>query len=252
MITFSRLGRYGQIGNQMFQIAGTMGIATRQNERYAFPEWHNYDGVDKGNMSAEDSHIEPWFTMPLPRITPTEASRCRHVSVPWGYHPRFRAPSNADLLGHMQSEKWFKHCERDVRDQFTWAIAPVAVNKCAIHVRGGDYDGVYHNRLTEKYYHDAMQIMHERGIGRFSVFSDDPVFAKAVTGMDSVNIPDAMNAMRMMSGYAAIITANSSFSWWSAWLSGSSNIIAPSQWVGQAAKLDTSDIIPETWMKVDP
>jgi hypothetical protein len=128
----------------------------------------------------------------------------------------------------------------------------VSVNKCAIHVRGGDYDGVYHNRLTEKYYHDAMQIMTERGIGRFSVFSDDPVFAKSVTGMDSVNIPDAMNAMRMMSGYAAIITANSSFSWWSAWLSGSSNIIAPSQWVGQAAKLDTSDIIPENWTKVDP
>jgi hypothetical protein len=99
MITFLRLGRYGQIGNQMFQIAGTMGIATRQNERYAFPEWHNYDGVDKGNMSAEDSHIEPWFTMPLPRITPTEIARCRHLSVPWGYHPRFRAHTNADLLG---------------------------------------------------------------------------------------------------------------------------------------------------------
>jgi hypothetical protein len=73
-----------------------------------------------------------------------------------------------------------------------------------------------------------------------------------VTGMECINIPDPMNAMRMMSGYAAVITANSSFSWWAAWLSAAEHVIAPSQWVGDLARLDTSDIVPERWRLVTP
>ena len=46
------------------------------------------------------------------------------------------------------------------------------------------------------------------------------------------------------------ITANSSFSWWAAWLSDSKKIIAPSKWFGSDANLDDADIIPDWWVKV--
>jgi hypothetical protein len=252
MITFLDLGRYGQIGNQMFQIAGTIGIARRFGYHYAFPEWINHDGVGKGNMAAEDANIGEWFAQPLARLSASDARRMERFSVPWGYHPSIHIRDWSDLHGHMQSEKWFAHCAQEIRDTFTFATPPTRVNKCAVHVRGGDYDGRYHNRLTEKYYHESMQIMQQLGMSKFTVFSDDPDFAKSVTGMDAINIPDPMNAMRMMSGYAAVITANSSFSWWAAWLSAAEQVIAPSQWVGDLARLDTSDIVPERWRIVTP
>ena len=43
MLTFNQLGRYGRLGNQMFQVAGTIGLATQHGYSYGFPEWMNWD-----------------------------------------------------------------------------------------------------------------------------------------------------------------------------------------------------------------
>lgn len=250
MITFSRLGQYGQIGNQMFQIAGTVGIATKYGYEYAFPKWLNYDGIAKGNISADEADIGGWFARPLPAIDANGTQRLRPCEVPWGYHERFNPGSNADLIGHMQSEKWFKHCESTIRELFAWAQPPPKVDAVAIHVRRGDYDGKYHNLLDEAYYHKAMAIMRERGHTRFVVFSDNPTEAERITGAKAIHCDDPMMALRMMSGYAGHIVANSSFSWWAAWLANTTDVVAPSQWVGHIARLDTSDIVPERWIKL--
>lgn len=250
MITFGKLGQYGQIGNQMFQIAGTIGIATKYGHRYAFPKWLNHDGIAKGNMNAEEAYVGGWFARPLPFASEADIARCQHVEVPWGYHERFNPSSNSNLIGHMQSEKWFKHCESTIREVFEWEQAPPKVDAVAIHVRRGDYDGKYHNLLAEQYYHRAMEIMRERGHSRFVVFSDNTAEAERITGARAIECNDPMMALRMMSGYAGHIIANSSFSWWSAWLAGSTDVIAPSQWVGHIARLDTSDIVPDRWTKL--
>lgn len=250
MLTFSRLGRYGQIGNQMFQIAGTIGIATKYGYRYGFPKWVNHDGIAKGNMGAEEAYIGGWFARALKGISAQDARRCRPVEVPWGYHERFNPGANADLIGHMQSERWFAHCAAEIREVFEWATSPPKIDAVAIHVRRGDYDGAYHNLLGEPYYHEAMQIMHERGHRRFVVFSDDPAEAERITGAKSIHCNDPMMSLRMMSGYAGHIIANSSFSWWGAWLAGSADVIAPKQWVGDVARLDTSAIVPDRWTRL--
>jgi hypothetical protein len=250
MITFSRLGQYGQIGNQMFQIAGTVGIARKYGYTYGFPKWVNHDGIAKGNMTPEEAYIGGWFAHPLPLASDREINRCRPVEVPWGYHDRFNPGGNADLIGHMQSEKWFAHCEPYIRELFTWQSAPPNIDAVAIHVRRGDYDGNYHNLLGQEYYHKAMDIMRERGHSRFVVFSDDPEQAESITGAKAIQCDDPMMAMRMMSGYTGHIVANSSFSWWAAWLANNSDVVAPSKWVGDIARLDTSDIVPERWTKI--
>jgi hypothetical protein len=250
MITFSRLGRYGQIGNQMFQIAGTVGIARKYGYTYGFPKWVNHDGIAKGNMTPEEAYIGGWFAHPLPLASDREIRRCRPVEVPWGYHDRFNPGGNADLIGHMQSERWFAHCDLEIREVFEWAQPPPRIDAVAIHVRRGDYDGAYHNLLGEAYYHEAMQIMHERGHKRFVVFSDDTEEAKRVTGISPMELDDPMMSLRMMTGYAGHIIANSSFSWWGAWLANSADVVAPSQWVGDVANLDTSAIVPHRWTKL--
>ena len=46
MMTFSKLGRQGRLANQMFQIAGTIGIAIKSGQKYGFPKWINHDAKD--------------------------------------------------------------------------------------------------------------------------------------------------------------------------------------------------------------
>lgn len=251
MITFSRLGRYGQIGNQMFQIAGTVGIARKLGYSYAFPQWVNHDGLAKKNIDEEQARVYEWFKHTLPTLSREDINRMRLNEVPWGYHAAFRCSDWSDLIGHMQSEQWFKHCEEEIRTLFEFKEkAPQIKDKCIVHVRGGDYDGVYHNRLTADHYRRAFDIMRERGINKFVVFTDDTEQAKKVTGLDAVSHSDPMFSLWLMSGYKNHIIANSSFSWWGAWLSGSENVIAPAQWVGHAAKIDTRDIVPDRWTKI--
>jgi len=47
------------------------------------------------------------------------------------------------------------------------------------------------------------------------------------------------------------IMVNSSYSWWGAWLSGSENVIAPTNWFGPEAGLDDKDLVPERWERID-
>ena len=250
MITFGNLGRHGQIGNQMFQIAGTIGIASKHGHEYAFPKWLNHDGITNGNMNAEEAYVGGWFAQPLPLATTFDIESCQDVEVPWGYDNQFNPSNNSNLMGYMQSEKWFETCEPKIRDVFEWEQSSPKVDAVAIHVRRGDYDGKYHNYLEESYYQKAMEIMRERGHSRFVVFSDDKAEAERITGAPAIDEDDPMMALRMMSGYAGHIIANSSFSWWAAWLANSADVVAPSQWVGNIAGLDTSDIVPDRWTQL--
>lgn len=250
MITFGKLGQYGQIGNQMFQIASTIGIATKYGYRYAFPQWLNHDGIAEGNLKSEEAEVGRWFARSLPVATIEEIAMCKNVEVPYGYHEGFNPGENSNLIGYMQSERWFKHCEPTIREVFEWDKEPPKVDAVAIHVRRGDFDGKYHNFLAESYYHRAMSIMRERGHSRFAVFSDNTAEAERITGAPAIECEDPMMALRMMTGYSGHIIANSSFSWWGAWLANSTDVIAPRQWVGNIARLDTSDVLPDRWTRL--
>jgi hypothetical protein len=250
VITFGKLGQNGQIGNQMFQIAGTIGLATKYGHRYAFPKWLNLDGIANGNIKAEEAYIGRWFAKSLPFATTEEISRCKQIEVPWKYDDRFTPSDNSNLNGYMQSEKWFKHCESKIRTVFEWELPPPKVDAVAIHVRRGDYDGKNYNFLAERYYQKAMDIMRKRGHTRFEVFSDNTAEAERITGARSIECEDPMMALRMMSGYVGHIIANSSFSWWAAWLANSTDVVAPRKWVGRAMRLNTRDIVPHRWTKI--
>ena len=85
------------------------------------------------------------------------------------------------------------------------------------------------------------------------IFSDDPKWCKTqdLFSSDRFMISDSgwnLIDLCLMSMSTHHIIANSSFSWWGAWLSGSSQVIAPKKWYGPAAKsVSTVDLIPKTW-----
>jgi len=68
MITFANLGKYGRLGNQMFQIASTIGVAVKSGFDYGFPVWQNIDHANKGFK--EDIEIWNYFKNQLPLVIP--------------------------------------------------------------------------------------------------------------------------------------------------------------------------------------
>jgi hypothetical protein len=244
MVTFAQLGRYGRLGNQMFQVASTIGIAKANGYEYAFPEWVNHDAAERFG-SKEDVSVGEWF--PNWKHVPRLDRELPDYHIPWGWHG-LNHPDDVSLVGHMQSERYFAHCADYLRELFAMDDDKAKVPYTAVHVRMGDYGSSYHPICPYDYYGSAMHRMK----GRFMVFSDEPERAwkmlKPLLGPDDVLFHgDTRQAFRRMKKCHAHIIANSTFSWWAAWLAGG-EVIAPSEWFGpDAAHLDTLDIYPNSW-----
>lgn len=274
MITFSNLGKYGRLGNQMFQIAGTIGIALKHKLQFGFPYWQNYDHNNRfGNT--ENMDIQSFFKNPLPEVQP---GNYQEVNIPWGYHPHFQVHDGISLHGHMQCEKYFKDYHQVIRHYFE-LVPPRSLslskgpngfehkqpppNAIAIHVRRGDYGGDYHPALGMEYYGRALDYFPSHY--PVYIFSDDiPAAKKMFSSYKQINNSTSkqfnyvetdhyITDLYLITKCSHFIIANSTFSWWGAWLSTASlhkHVIAPSRWFGPACRSSAHDIYPEGWLKL--
>jgi len=182
-------------------------------------------------------------------------------------------PDNTLLSGYWQSEKYFKDIADTIRSDFTFMSPPKGKSleiaerinnstSISLHVRRGDYatnkeTNVYHGLAPIEYYNAAVaKIMTTVQNPHFYVFSDDPEWTKEHIKLRSPATYVDHNSkgaedMRLMSMCQHHIIANSSFSWWAAWLNPSTDkiVIAPKQWFNLKT-LDTSDLIPASWIRL--
>jgi hypothetical protein len=248
MVTFDKLGRYGRLGNQMFQIASTIGIAKANGYDYAFPEWVNHDAAERFG-SKEDVNVGEWF--PNWEHVPRLDRQLPEHFIHWGWHG-LRHPDGHSYSGHMQSEKYFAHCADYIRELFTFYKPSPKINATAVHVRCGDYGSDYHPICTREYYLGAFDLVE----GPYIVFSDDPNVAAGIlfdAGLRGGSFPilDTWDTLSWMTRCRRHIIANSTFSWWGAWLADSNQVVAPKQWFGPSAShLDTSDIYCDGWVVI--
>jgi hypothetical protein len=190
------------------------------------------------------------------------------------YNPNIlKTPKSVYLVGYWQSERYFKDIEPLLRREFTFKTAQDAKNTqtasliqsvqaVSVHIRRGDYVAdprthEYHGLVPLEYYHVAAdKIAHAVTDPRFFVFSDEPEWAQEhlklnypITFMMHNGQGKHYEDLRLMSLCKHHIIANSSFSWWGAWLSINPDklVFAPTRWFNQ---LDTQDLIPETWHKI--
>lgn len=182
--------------------------------------------------------------------------------------------NNVYLDGYFQSEKYFSHCKEKIRKEFTFREELTglnAVNKelildcnaVSIHVRCGDYLkkinlGLFGGICTPEYYKASIAHI-EAKIEKpvFFVFSDDPVIAAEIIGSKkSIHFitgnqgNTSYNDMRLMSLCKHHIIANSSFSWWGAWLNKNENkiVLAPKKWLNDP-NCKIEDILLPEWIK---
>lgn len=179
------------------------------------------------------------------------------------------------LDGYFQSEKYFKHKRKELLPVFRFpeldavnqkiknSITEVT-NSISLHIRRGDYlkpEVVkYHGVLPASYYHQALRILQDKiNDTHVFIFSDDTTFAKDNFGkiphvtIVEGNEKEGWKDMALMAYCRHHIIANSSFSWWGAWLSPHENgiKIAPSNWFNpDVVQFIIDDIIPEQWIKI--
>lgn len=172
-----------------------------------------------------------------------------------------------------QSEKYFKEIKDVIRNEFTLKdpLSPTAQelkdrivssnNPISLHVRRGDYvsnfkTNQYHGTCTIDYYEKAVEIIKGKiQSPTFFIFSDDIEWVK-----ENLKIEDAVyvsnplltecEELILMSTCSHHIIANSTFSWWGAWLNPNNDkiVIAPKKWTNK--KNLNKDVLPSSWLQI--
>jgi hypothetical protein len=261
MIGFNAIGQLGRLGNQMFQFAAVKGIAKNRKLQYCIPptrnqnEWTDHQLFNPFKLS-NTSQLNIQFIDPK-RPTIVEKHFCFDEELFNG------CPDWISLQGYFQSEKYFKHIETEIKEDFEFKdeilipckemISDIE-NPISLHIRRTDYlTNPNHTALSLDYYQKALEEFDKDST--VLVFSDDPEWCnqqelfsddRFLIAEGNTNYVD-LCLMTLCTGH---IIANSSFSWWGAWLANSKNIIAPSDWFkgSENEHLDTKDLIPENWM----
>lgn len=194
------------------------------------------------------------------------------------YRPQQLAlQGSAYLSGYWQCARYFDDCEARIREDFCLipALDEILQERrqrlrigqgvtVSVHIRRGDYvtdtaANATHGTLDQDYYKRAVEtlVAQLRGDFRLLVFSDDTVWARENLRLPAntvhVDADDRFPQidMHMMASCDHHIIANSSFSWWGAWLnpSHSKTVIAPARWFKSTA-LKANDICPTDWVRL--
>lgn len=252
----------GGLGNQLFQIATTLSFAWDYEVIPVFNLSSHYLPL-QGNKANVYKDI---FYRKLEHIKTDELQKFfiyREPKFEYTPIPQQIKDNNVVLHGFFQSEKYFKHNRKKLLEYFkpTDQIKSLlesdyknilSDNTCSVHVRRGDYLKFpkEHPTLLSEYYYNSFNEFD--GGTTFLMFSDDIKWCKEnIKGYNIHYIEESIDYLNiyLMSLCSNNIIANSSFSWWGAWLNENPNkkVIAPTQWFGDNKKLNTKDLLPTEW-----
>lgn len=248
MISFNNLGYMGRLGNQMFQYAALKGIAHHKGYWYSIPS---------------DTLLNQCFKIPQ-TLSNTNTKSVRVECYEFDKNFFDHCPDDVDLIGYFQTEKYFKHIEKEVRQDFTFydRIEKISshyrknvfpdTDLISVHIRRSDYltDSNF-NCLSLDYYYQALDLLPEMPT---IIFSDDPSWCKDnftdkrfVVSLSN----DSCIDLCIMSLCDYHVIANSSFSWWGSWLAKSKKTIAPQKWfAGEFSNWNTQDLYLPEWVTI--
>ena len=246
----------GGLGNQMFQIAVAYVLALDNDDECAF--YMGNPNINQGNTA---KYYATNVFKNVRELSEDHVNLINYIEPRFNYTP---IPYRKDLVlqGFFQSEKYFKYHRKEILELFgnRSQIKYEFENSVSIHVRRGDYTDPYmttfHPLLEKNYYNKALaHIESKTKIDHILIFSDDISWCKENfkdARMTFVEGNEDYIDMYAMTKCEHNIIANSSFSWWGAYLNENENkiVCAPSKWFGFAFKDDWQDIYCENWIKL--
>lgn len=246
----------GGLGNQLFQIACGYAHSLEVGDSF---------GLQKGqhHLPLQGNRVETYreifynnisFVEDVPVSSVHEESTFSYTKLPH--------LSGLYLVGYFQSEKYFSKYREEVIKLFNIKklqseygdLYPNLQDSICMHVRRGDYlkSPDTHTNLPTSYYNKALDSFPKDT--PVLVFSDDIGYCKEEWTGDRFTFVEGNEDfidLIVMSQCKHHIIANSSFSWWGAWLSDSEGIkIAPSKWFGPNGPQDTLDLLPVSWERM--
>lgn len=179
------------------------------------------------------------------------------------------------LHGYFQSEKYFAEFRNVIASEFTVTTPPqflarailekmASQDTICLHIRRGDYvanptTNAFHGVCSLEYYERGLRMVSEGLVNPHCyIFSDDPQWVRAnyncplpMSVMDIHGSDEAHEDLRLMTACKHFVIANSSLSWWGAWLGShpQKRVVAPENWFRGNAP-DTKDLIPERWARI--
>ena len=264
MISFNNIGNLGRLANQMFQYASLKGIARNRGYEFSIPPEQVF-GQNDPLVKTSPLNIYNVFE----NISKNNIQISKNPILQERMHEfdeeLFRScPDNVDFFGYYQSPKYFQHIQNEIRDDFTFSKE--VQNSCkevfddvvecedpiSLHIRRTDYlVNPNHPVQPLDYYKEALSKLDKNKT--VIIFSDDAEWCQQqemfsddrfVISQDS----DADFDLCLMSMCTNHIIANSSFSWWGAWLGRSEKIIAPKNWFSDScADKSVKDMVFSNW-----
>lgn len=260
----------GGLGNQLFQYAAGRSLSLRLKKPFA---------VDTNyylNQSARKYELTN-FNIKIPLdVTIPEEDYFTYKEPHFHYDPNFYGLEKPYLylIGFWQSERYFRDIKSDlveefqVKDDLIGHLGDISKQleveeSVCVHIRRTDYQGVRHvlshGFIPIEYYYSAIHKLAEmKNSCKFYFFSDDIEWVKKslripyphqfISGsVTQTNIEDFF----LMNKCRHSIIANSSFSWWSAWLNTSESqiVFAPKLWLN-GENYNCKDILPNHWIKL--
>jgi len=280
----------GGLGNQLFQYALGRNISISRNINVAFDlSWFkerkdrtyklkNFN-VKENIISEKEAKKLRKYSKKLGKLSFFHnlfiADHSKYIyEKQFSFDPDIlKVKDNVYLNGSWQSEKYFKDIKNILKKEIILSDNTSSeyqniekqmqnTNSVSLHIRQGDYTSEKVQKvlklLSNSYYQDAIRKIKSLVQNpTFFIFSDDVEWAKNNIKIDSpvVFVSDGSledyEELMLMSKCKHNIIANSTFSWWGAWLNNSINkkVMAPKKWFNNETK-DTSDLIPDSWIRI--
>lgn len=267
----------GGLGNQMFQYACARALSLRNNDRLRLVRTEKSGdtgrlfALTRFNIHGEIGHLKQvGFWLRLRSLLSQKVLRRFYI----GFEPHLMSlRGDVYLDGYFQSEKYFEKEARIIRDELTLKdpLSSEALRSqkeiseedvsVSLHVRRGDYinhpefGGITNREYYSRAILETQQLL---GTPKFFVFSDDIDWCRENLSLSegsvyvsNKNLTD-YEEMVLMSSCKHHIIANSTFSWWAAWLNRDPHkiVIAPKHWSKTHDHDWYRDIIPEKWIRL--
>lgn len=259
----------GGLGNQLFQIAAAYAYAKRYGLDLQLPLRKREPDGRSTYWNSVLKKVEPYLVSSIPQISLewSETSATVYSSIP--------ESNSLYINGYLQSSLYFKDYAKEIKELYksnentltilTSKYPHLFENRnrvVVVHARCTDYtkndDMIqFHGPLTDDYYQRAItSIMNRISDPYFLLISDDPSYWTSMTAKMKelkenpsyilCNETD-INTFALLQQFHYYIIANSTFSWWGAWLADARHVIAPKRWFGPSGPKEWEDVYEETW-----
>ncbi len=250
----------GGIGNMFFHIASIWSLAKDNNDDLTLLNIEEKIANLKSDARIDLRHAD-FYRFLFNRFPIANGGAVNSFEHTFTYSPIPYMPGYK-YIGYFQCEKYFKHRRDDIIELFKPDPSFIeSINKysdlfgnISLHVRRNDYVRLYpqiHPPQPMEYYNKALEMLPSDM--KVVIFSDDIPWCRDHFVGDRFSFIEEIDyiSIYIMTKMKHHIIANSSFSWWGAWMSQFEDkmVITPQTWFGSNA-YDYSDIVPENWIKI--